>query len=51
MGKIWEIDHIIPLMYDKPNITQEIIIQRLHYTNTQSLDPVENMRKGNRYIG
>lgn len=44
----WHIDHIIPLMYEKPSI--EEVIKRLHYTNTQPLWANENLTKGNRYI-
>lgn len=45
----WHIDHITPLMYQNP--TQEQLIERLHYTNTQPLGAFENMSKGNRFIG
>lgn len=45
----WEIDHIIPIMYNNP--TLEEMVQRLHWTNTQPLWREENARKGNRYIG
>lgn len=44
----WEIDHIVPVNYNKP--TLEIVQSRLHYTNTQPLWKSENMAKGNRYI-
>jgi hypothetical protein len=44
----WHIDHIIPLKYNNPTIEQ--VIKRLHYTNTQPLWKIDNLRKGNRYI-
>lgn len=50
-GTYWQIDHIIPLMYDSDNVTEEIIIQRMHYTNLQPLERKLNSSKGNRYIG
>ena len=45
----WEIDHIIPIKYQKPSI--EEVIERLNYTNTQPLWASKNRSKGNRYIG
>jgi hypothetical protein len=45
----WEIDHIIPLMYENP--TLDDIVARLHWTNTQPLWKHENAAKGNRFIG
>ena len=48
-GSLWHIDHIIPLKYNKPNIDE--IIARLHYTNTQPMLAIDNIRKSNRYIG
>jgi hypothetical protein len=45
----WEIDHIIPIMYEKP--TLEDVMERLHWTNTQALWKEDNLKKGNRYIG
>ena len=45
----WHIDHIIPVKYETP--TLEEVIQRLHWTNTQPLWAVDNMAKGNRFIG
>ena len=45
-GKEWSIDHIKPLKVK--DINEEEIIERLHYTNTQPLDFIENIRKGNR---
>jgi hypothetical protein len=48
----WQIDHIIPLRYDKEGEpTMEDTIKRLHYTNTQPLWAEDNMSKGNRRIG
>jgi len=44
----WEIDHILPLMYNNP--TTGDIIQRLHWTNTQPMWKQDNIEKGNRYI-
>lgn len=48
-GSVWHIDHIIPVAYKKP--TTEEVIKRLHYTNTQPLWALDNISKGNRYIG
>ncbi len=48
-GKVWHIDHIVPLQYENPTI--EKVIERLHYTNCQPLWAPENIRKRNRYIG
>ena len=48
-GSLWDIDHIIPLEYDNPTI--EVVIERLHYLNTQPLYCSDNRSKGNRYIG
>jgi hypothetical protein len=48
-GSIWHIDHIIPIAYNNPSI--EDVIKRLHYSNTQPLWALENISKGNRYIG
>ena len=45
----WEIDHIVPVMYQTP--TLEDVVERLHWTNTQPLWKHENAVKGNRYIG
>ena len=45
----WHIDHKIPLKYNKPS-HEEIVVQRLHYTNTQPMWASENMSKGCRYI-
>lgn len=50
-GTYWHVDHIIPLMYDQDNLTEEILISRMHYTNLQPLTITENLSKGNRYIG
>lgn len=45
----WEIDHVIPLLYNDPSI--EEIIPRLHWSNTQPMWKNENAAKGNRFIG
>ena len=52
-GKVWHIDHIIPLKYKDGglNPTLEETVKRLHYTNTQPLWAKENISKGNKYIG
>ena len=50
-GKYWEIDHIIPLYYNKDELTEEILFKRFHYTNTQPLPRSENRSKGSRFIG
>jgi len=47
-GKVWDIDHIVPIKYQNPTI--EEVIKRLHYTNTQPLWKEMNMKKGNRFI-
>lgn len=44
-GKIWHIDHILPIMYNNPTIKE--VIQRLHYTNTQPLLIKNNLEKSN----
>ena len=48
---LWHIDHKIPFMYreDGKPPAQEIIAQRLHYTNTQPLWASKNIFKGNRF--
>lgn len=48
-GKIWHVDHIIPINYKNPTLDE--VIKRLHYLNTQPLWASENIIKGNRYIG
>ena len=48
-GTDWHIDHIIPIKYQNPTI--EEIEERLHYTNTQPMWAIENIKKGNRDIG
>jgi hypothetical protein len=49
----WHIDHIIPIMYSEdgnpPSL--EVVIERLHYKNTQPLWAKDNISKGNRFIG
>lgn len=50
----WNIDHTIPLMYidaDGSPPTLEDIATRLHYTNTRPMWALENIAKGNRYVG
>jgi hypothetical protein len=49
----WHIDHIVPLKYrdGKKEVNVDVIVERLHYTNTQPLWAKENMAKGNRYCG
>jgi hypothetical protein len=49
LGKVWEVDHTIPIMYGKP--TEAEVISRLHYTNCAPLWVHDNRTKGNRYIG
>lgn len=48
-GTIWNIDHIIPVAYNNPSKYE--VVKRLHYSNTQPLWALENISKGNRYIG
>ncbi|MFO0006200.1 MAG: hypothetical protein ACK559_34265, partial [bacterium] len=45
-GTKFEIDHIKPLK--AKGITQDEMIRRLHFSNTQPLDPTLNKRKGNK---
>jgi hypothetical protein len=45
----WHIDHIVPIKYENP--TLEETTKRLHWTNTQPLWAIDNMIKGNRFIG
>lgn len=47
MGSYWHIDHIIPIMYNKPN--EKTIIRRLHWTNLQPLSKEDNLKKGNNF--
>lgn len=47
-GTEWEIDHVVPLKYNNPEL--EEVIQRLHYKNTQPLWTEINASKGNRKI-
>ncbi len=44
----WHIDHIVPLLYESPS--DEVYLQRLHYTNTQPMWAADNKSKGNRYV-
>ena len=46
----WHVDHVIPIMYREPgqDITEEVIIKRLHYKNLQPLWAKENMSAGNK---
>lgn len=44
----WEIDHVVPIKYNKPTLEQQIA--RLHYTNTQPLWKDDNLSKGNKMI-
>ena len=48
-NKHWEIDHIIPINYEKPSL--EDVKERLVYTNCQPMWAEENRSKSNRYIG
>lgn len=45
----WQVDHIIPLAYQNP--TDEQVIERLHWSNTQPLWKADNASKGHRYVG
>jgi hypothetical protein len=49
----WEIDHIIPVLYQQDGIKPSIeeVSKRLHYTNCQAMWATENVKKGNRYCG
>lgn len=44
----WHIDHIIPISYAKD---KEDILRLNHYSNLQPLWSIDNMVKGNRWIG
>lgn len=44
----WHLDHIIPISYAK---TEKEILDLNHYTNYQPLWKLDNLTKGNRYIG
>ena len=46
-GTYWELDHIIPIMYDNP--TESIIRRRLHWTNLQPLKKEDNRKKHNNF--
>jgi len=52
-GKIWHIDHIIPIKYkqDGEEPSLEDTIERLHWTNTQPMFAEENISKSNKFIG
>ena len=45
-GTDWEIDHILPLSGKDMDFSE--LIKRLHYTNTQPLNKIENRIKHNR---
>lgn len=48
-GKLWDIDHIIPIAYD--NCKNELdMISRFNWSNCQPMWHNENVSKGNRYI-
>lgn len=47
-GTKWNIDHCIPLLYNKP--TMDELLKRFHYSNCQPLHVIENIKKGNRFI-
>jgi hypothetical protein len=50
----WQIDHIIPIKYpgaDGAAPTLEEVAARLHWTNCQPMWALENIAKGNRFIG
>jgi len=43
-----QIDHCVPIMYNNPS--EDEIIKRLHFTNTQPLFERDNMSKGSRFV-
>ncbi len=49
----WQIDHVCPVQFkrDGKKPTGNEVETRLHYTNTQPLWSIENMAKGNRFVG
>ena len=53
-GTVWQIDHIIPLMYKGTSgldvVPNQVVIWRFHYLNCQPLWTEENLSKGDRYI-
>lgn len=44
----WHLDHIVPISYAK---TEEDVYKLNHHTNFQPLWAIDNLSKGNRYIG
>jgi hypothetical protein len=48
-GKLWDIDHIIPIAYENSKNKNEIL-SRFHWSNCQSMWHNYNMSKNNRYI-
>tara|TARA_R110000772_G_scaffold168316_1_gene280083 strand:+ start:993 stop:1652 length:660 start_codon:yes stop_codon:yes gene_type:complete len=50
-GSYWQIDHIIPLYFEKDKLTEEQFIKRFHYSNTQPLSKKENFNKKSKFIG
>jgi len=49
----WHIDHIKPIQFKENGVapTMEEVIKRLHYTNLQPLWALDNITKGNRWVG
>ena len=50
----WQIDHVVPIKYPGANggpPTIEEVARRLHWTNCQPMWEVENIAKGNHFIG
>ena len=50
----WQIDHIVPIKYPGAaggDPTLEEVGERLHWTNCQPMWTIDNLAKGNRFIG
>lgn len=50
-GKLWHVDHIVPMLFERRDLTDEEFKARFHYTNLQPMLATENTSKGNRYSG
>ena len=49
----WHIDHIIPIFFKENGITptEEDVLERLHFSNTQPMWAIENISMSNKWIG
>lgn len=48
-GKLWDIDHIVPISYENSKNEKELIV-RFHWSNCQPMWHSDNNSKSNRYI-